>query len=135
MNHLEKLTRQYYDWKGYLVKGNIKVGRLPHGGWAGELDVVAYNPQTEHLVHVEPSIDADSWSKREIRFEKKFQSGREFIYTDVFPWLSSETPLEQIAILTTSSTECMTPLPILKMSPTMFFAVVMVSIASITSLT
>ena len=103
MNHLEKLTRQYYDWKGYLVKGNIKVGRLPHGGWAGELDVVAYNPQTEHLVHVEPSIDADSWSKRDIRFEKKFQSGREFIYTDVFPWLSSETPLEQIAILTTSS--------------------------------
>ena len=35
--------------------------------------------------------------------KKKFQSGREFIYTDVFPWLSSETPLELIAILTTSS--------------------------------
>jgi hypothetical protein len=38
MNHLEKLTRQYYDWKGYLVKGNVKVGRLDHGGWAGEWD-------------------------------------------------------------------------------------------------
>ncbi len=93
MNHLEKLTRQYYDWKGYLVKGNVKVGRLSHGGWAGELDIVAYHPQTEHLVHIEPSIDADSWKKREERFENKFRHGREYIYKDVFPWLSPETSL------------------------------------------
>jgi len=103
MNHLEKLTRQYYDWKGYLVKGNVKVGRLPHGGWAGELDIVAYHQQTQHLVHIEPSIDAHSWKKREERFEKKFRFGREYIYKDVFPWLSPDTPLEQIAMLITSS--------------------------------
>lgn len=103
MNHLEKLTRQYYDWKGYLVKGNVKVGRLAHGGWAGELDIVAYHPQTEHLIHIEPSIDAHSWKKREERFEKKFRFGREYIYNDVFPWLASETPLEQVAILITSA--------------------------------
>ncbi len=103
MNHLEKLTRQYYDWKGYLVKGNVKVGRLAHGGWGGELDIVAYHPQTNHLVHIEPSIDAHSWTKREERFEKKFRFGREYIYKDVFPWLSEDTPLEQIAILITSS--------------------------------
>lgn len=103
MNHLEKLTRQYYDWKGYLVKGNVKVGRLVHGGWGGELDIVAYHPQTKHLVHIEPSIDAHSWSKREERFEKKFRFGREYIYKEVFPWLSKDTPLEQIAILITSS--------------------------------
>ena len=103
MNHLEQLTRQYYDWKGYLVKGNIKVGRLSHGGWAGGLDVVAYHPQKNHLVHIEPSIDADSWEKREKRFNKKFKMGKEYIYRDVFPWLSSDTQLEQIAILVTSS--------------------------------
>jgi len=103
MNHLEKLTRQYYNWKGYLVKGNVKVGRLSHGGWAGELDIVAYHPQTEHLVHIEPSIDAHSWKKREERFEKKFRMGRKYIYKDVFPWLSPETPLDQIAMLITSS--------------------------------
>jgi hypothetical protein len=80
MNHLEKLTRQYYDWKGYLVKGNVKVKPLSHGGWAGELDIVAYHPQTKHLVHIEPSIDAHSWDKREKRFEKKFSFGREYIY-------------------------------------------------------
>ena len=103
MNHLEKLTRQYYDWKGYLVKGNVKVGRLAHGGWGGELDIVAYHPQTNHLVHIEPSIDAHSWEKREERFEKKFRFGREYIYKDVFPWLPRDTPLEQIAMLITSS--------------------------------
>ena len=103
MNHLENLTRQYYDWRGYLVKGNIKVGKLAKGGWAGELDIVAYHPQTNHLVHLEPSIDAHSWKRRVERFEKKFRMGREYIYKDVFPWLDSSLPLEQIAILTTSS--------------------------------
>ncbi len=107
MNHLEKLTRQYYDWKGYLVKGNVKVGRLSHGGWAGELDIVAYRPPTEdfteHLVHIEPSIDAHSWKKREERFEKKFRHGSKYIYKDVFPWLSPDTPLEQIAMLVSST--------------------------------
>lgn len=104
MNHLEHLTRQYYDWKGYLFKGNVKVGRLAHGGWAGELDIVAYHPKTKHLIHVEPSIDADTWEKRTQRFEKKFLQGRKYIFTDVFPWLKQEkTPLEQIAMLITSS--------------------------------
>ena len=103
MNHLEKLTRQYYDWDGYLVKGNVKVGRLSHGGWAGELDIVAYHPKENKLIHVEPLIDAHSWEKREERFEKKFRLGREYIYKDVFPWLPSDTPLEQIAMLITSS--------------------------------
>lgn len=105
MNHLEKLTRQYYDWKGYLVKGNVKVGRLPHGGWAGELDIVAYHPETKHLIHVEPSIDAHSWKKREQRFKKKFQVGRKYIYKDVFPWLTPSTPIDKIAILITSTRE------------------------------
>jgi hypothetical protein len=28
MSHLENLIAEYYDWKGYLVKRNIKVGKL-----------------------------------------------------------------------------------------------------------
>jgi hypothetical protein len=28
MTHLEQLVYEYYDWLGYLVKHNIKVGRL-----------------------------------------------------------------------------------------------------------
>lgn len=56
MNHLETLIKQYYEWRGYIVRSNVKVGRLRHGGWAGELDIVAYHPVSEHLLHLEPSF-------------------------------------------------------------------------------
>ena len=73
MNHLEMLIEQYYEWKGYIVRNNVKVGRLSHGGWAGELDIVAYNPVSNHLLHLEPSIDAHPWKTREKRFKKKLK--------------------------------------------------------------
>jgi len=99
MSHLEDLIAEYYDWKGYLIKRNIKVGRLAHGGWEMELDVIGYHPITKHLVHLEPSIDADSWTRREERFEKKFAAARRYIFTDIFTWLDPETPIDQCAIL------------------------------------
>ena len=71
MNHLEMLIEQYYEWKGYIVRNNVKVGRLSHGGWAGELDIVVYNPVSNHLLHLEPQIDAHPWETREKRFKKK----------------------------------------------------------------
>ena len=74
MSHLEDLITEYYDWKGYLVKRNIKVGRLSHGGWEMELDVIAFDPRTGHLIHMGPSIDAHSWAVREERFAKKFNA-------------------------------------------------------------
>jgi len=102
MNHLENLIRQYYEWQGYIVRGNVKVGRREQGGWAGELDIVAYHHQKKRLLHIEPSLDAHPWKKREKRFKKKFAAGRKHIATDVFPWLDEKTPIEQIAIMTTS---------------------------------
>ena len=99
MNHFETLIKQYYEWKGYIVRRNVKVGRLSHGGWEGELDIVAFHPQTNDLIHLEPSLDADPWSKREQRFAKKFSAGRSYIFTDLFPWLGPTTPLKQVAIL------------------------------------
>ncbi|GAB3656305.1 hypothetical protein GCM10028813_29890 [Ramlibacter alkalitolerans] len=99
MSHLEDLIAEYYDWSGYLVKRNMKVGRLKHGGWEMELDIVAFHPQTKHLVHVEPSIDAHSWQVRESRFRKKFESGERYMFDSVFPWLDKKTPVERIAVL------------------------------------
>lgn len=101
MTHLEQLVFEYYDWLGYLVKHNIKVGRLKHGGWEMELDIIAYNPTTNHLVHIEPSVDAYSWKIRENRFRKKFDAGKKYILTKVFKWLKSNTAIDQIAILIT----------------------------------
>ena len=103
MNHLEKLIRQYYEFMGYIVKGNVKVGKLQGGGWEGELDIIAYDPITAHLVHIEPSIDAHSWSTREMRFAKKFASGRKYITSVVFPWLDDDHPLDQIAVFPSGS--------------------------------
>ncbi len=98
MSHLESLIIEYLDWQGYLVRRNIKVGRLAHGGWKMELDVIGYRPDKNDLVHYEPSVDAHAWETREARFSKKFEAAREFIFTEVFPWLSPETPLRQIAV-------------------------------------
>ncbi|EHQ08253.1 hypothetical protein [Leptonema illini] len=99
MSHLEDLIAEYYDWSGYLVKQNLKVGKLSHGGWEMELDVVAFHPETKRLVHIEPSIDADSWAERERRFRKKFESGERYMFSDVFKWQDPSTPVERIAVL------------------------------------
>lgn len=101
MTHLEKLIFEYYDWLGYLVKHNIKVGRLTHGGWEMELDIIAYNPTTNHLLHIEPSIDAHSWEKREARYVKKFAAGKKYILKEIFKWLKKDTKIDQIAVLIT----------------------------------
>lgn len=103
MNHLENLIKQYYEWKGYVVRSNIKVGRLDHGGWEGELDIVAYLPDENHLIHLEPSIDANSWAIREKRYQKKFEAGKKYIREDVFPWVAANTQIEQVAVLITSA--------------------------------
>lgn len=99
MSHLEDLITEFYDWSGYLVKRNLKVGKLSHGGWEMELDVVAFHPTTKHLVHIEPSIDAHSWETRESRFKKKFEAGERYMFSSVFPWLDPAMPVERIAVL------------------------------------
>ena len=99
MSHLEDLICQYYEWQGYIVRRNVKVGRLLRGGWEGELDVVAYHPESQNLVHLEPSVDGLSWADRETRFFKKFRAGKKYIFKEVLPWLDASTPLKQVAVL------------------------------------
>lgn len=98
MSHLESLIVEFLDWQGYLIRRNTKVGRLKHGGWEMELDVIGFNPHTRDLVHYEPSVDAHSWETRELRYRKKFDAARKLIFVEVFSWLAPETPLRQIAV-------------------------------------
>jgi hypothetical protein len=97
-NHLETLISQYYDWKGWVVRKNVKVGKRPKGGWEGELDVVVYDPKSGRVIHYEPSTDASSWTDREIKYKRKFDMGRRYIFKDIFPWLKPGFNLEQIAV-------------------------------------
>lgn len=98
-NHLEQLVAEWLEFKGYFVRRNVKVGKLSHGGYEGELDIVAYHPIDNHLIQIEPSIDAHAWGKREQRFKKKFGTGRKYIISEVFPWLPHNKKFEQWAVL------------------------------------
>ena len=98
MSHLETLIAEYLDWQGFLVKRNTKVGKLGHGGWEMEIDIVAYHPKSKLLVHYEPSIDALTWEKREHRYKKKFEAGRKYIFKEIFPWLEPLIKLRQVAV-------------------------------------
>jgi hypothetical protein len=63
-----------------------------------ELDIVGFHPQTQDLVHYEPSIDALSWEKREARYTKKFKAGKRYILKELFSWLPRDTEIRQIAV-------------------------------------
>jgi hypothetical protein len=59
-NFLEQLVAEWYEFNGYFVRRNVLVGRRSRGGYECELDVVAFNPEEKHLVHIEPSVDQRS---------------------------------------------------------------------------
>jgi len=96
MNHLEALVAEFLEYSGYFVRRSILVGARPKGGYEGELDVVGWHPTTNHRIHVECSLDALSWEKREARYRRKFKIGRKHI-GKVFP---GTLDLDQVVILT-----------------------------------
>jgi len=96
-NFLEELVAEWLEYKGYIVKRNERVGPRPEGGHEGELDVVAFNPKSKHLIHYETSTDADSWAGREKRFAKKFGSGVKHIHS-LFGGLTLPETIEKKAI-------------------------------------
>lgn len=98
-NHLEQLVAEWLEFTGYFVRRNVKVGRLKHGGWKCELDIVAYRYKDNRLLHIEPSMDANTWAKREYRYRKKFDAGQQYIQKEIFPWLKPRVTVEQWVIL------------------------------------
>jgi len=73
MNFLEQLAAEWYEYSGYFVRTNVRARKRQRGGWDAELDVLAYLPRTQTLIHIEASGDADSWDQRKSRFlSKKF---------------------------------------------------------------
>lgn len=101
-NYLEQLIAEWYEYQGYYVRRNVLVGKRLKGGYEGELDVVAFNPVTKDLVHIELSMDADSWAEREDRFNKKFEAGREYI-PKIFRGLDLPDDIDQRAVFGSAS--------------------------------
>lgn len=79
-NFLEQLTAEYYSHMGYFVRTNIKYGLRKKGGYEGEMDVVAFHPESLSLLHIETSMDANSWEKRKSKFQKKFSTASTYYY-------------------------------------------------------
>ncbi|MCB9915233.1 MAG: hypothetical protein H6828_08800 [Planctomycetes bacterium] len=96
-NFLEQLVSEWFEYQGYFVRRNVHVGKRAKGGYECELDVVAFHPGKPHLVHIEPSMDADSWKTRDERYRKKFRAGRRHI-PGLFPHLDIPEHVDQIAL-------------------------------------
>ena len=96
-NHPETLVGEWYEFNGYFVRRNVKVGRRSKGGWECELDIVAFSPEKGSLVHIEPSVDAHTWTERERRYTKKFEAGRKYI-PGMFPGILIPDHIEQVAL-------------------------------------
>lgn len=86
----------WYAHRGYLVQTNSKFGPRPKGGYEGEMDVIAVKFSEHKLVHIETSSDADSWTQRYARIEKKFASAAKY-YSAVFGMEFDEP--ERIAVV------------------------------------
>ena len=103
-NYLEELVAEWYEYQGFFVRRNVLVGKRARGGYECELDVVAFQPKDKKLVHIEPSMDADSWEIRERRFRKKFEAGEKYI-PDLFVGMDLPGRIDQIALLGFASTQ------------------------------
>ena len=82
MNFLEQVIAEWFSHKGYFVKTNIKFGKLPSGGFAGEVDVVAFDPQTRELVHIEASTVGGVGGAK--LFKKKFDLAKRYYGEELF---------------------------------------------------
>jgi hypothetical protein len=98
MNHLEQLVSEWYEFRGYFVRRNVQVGKRLKGGYECELDVVAFHPELQRLVHLEPSMDTHAWAVRESRYVKKFEAGRKYI-PGLFKGIVLPKDMEQIVVL------------------------------------
>ena len=103
-NYLEQLVSEWYSYQGYFIRQNIHVGKRGAGGYECESDVVAFSPDKNHLIHIEPSMDTDSWAVREVRYKRKFDAGMKHI-PSLFKGFKIPKRIEQIAMFSYASTK------------------------------
>jgi Holliday junction resolvase-like predicted endonuclease len=109
MNFLEQLVAEWYQYEGYLVRSNVRYGRRRRGGWVGEIDVIAFRPETEEFIHIEASTDSDSWEKRKKVFNKKFSDAKEY-YLETFSFKNRHIRPKKVVIVGLSKSREPNPL-------------------------
>jgi hypothetical protein len=94
----EQLVAEWYEYRGYFVRRNIRVGKRQNGGHDFELDIVALHARDRHLVHVEATMDTNTWDRRRGKMERTFIAARHYI-PSLFPGFSELPEPEHIALL------------------------------------
>jgi hypothetical protein len=97
MNFLEQLTSEWLEYCGYFVRRHVQVDAKRGGPPESELDIVAFHPETRHLLQVEPSMDTSTRHVRTQRYEKKFEAGRTHIPT-MFEAIAPTRVVDQVAL-------------------------------------
>jgi hypothetical protein len=97
VNFLEQLTSEWLEYCGYFVRRHVHVESRHVGEADCELDVVAFHPETQHLLQVEPSMDASTRRVRSQRYQRKFDAGRTHIPT-MFEALVPVRQVDQVAL-------------------------------------
>ncbi len=80
MEYLEQLLAEWYEYQGYFVRRDLWVGLEDNGSYECELDLVAFHPTKNHLVHIEPCMDLLDWKQREEHFRLKFAAGKKYLH-------------------------------------------------------
>jgi len=96
-NYLVGLVSEWYEYQGFLVHRNVSVKNAAGNG-SMDLDVIAMHPAQNQFVHVEASMDSDSWQKREQRFRRKFRAGGMYI-DGLASGMKKKPEVRQIALL------------------------------------
>lgn len=84
MTWLEQLVQEFYKAQGYWVVANVRYGPLGHGGYVGEADVLAFDPHSRTLVHVECSMGSEAMARRREIFRDKFEKAEAW-YQEMLP--------------------------------------------------
>src|SRR5215469_15422249 len=94
VNTIEQVIAEWYDLKGYFIRRNIIRPNAPRRGQS-DLDVVAFHPNTKHMIHIEGSTEVPNggWAAVKAKMERKFPLDRAYLGT-LYPNL----PLEQLFV-------------------------------------
>ena len=70
MNFLEQLITEWYGYKGFFVRNNVKYGKRAGGGYEGEMDVVAFGIDIENLREFAPPSVVDTLTETVKGYER-----------------------------------------------------------------
>ncbi len=96
-NYLVELVAEWYEFQGYLVRRNVAAQASNKSGTT-ELDVIAVHTGHSEVVHVEASMDSDSWQKRDKRFRAKFRAGQ-VLFDELAAGMKKKPRFRQRALL------------------------------------